>query len=142
MSEQPPTADMPVNDPLDDEIVEVTDSFGAPDIQALVAFVLAVAAVFGFGVLNGTTYFQPFLIDEDSLKLRVLGVVLSAVFALAPVILGWRASAQVLETDPRWVAVAARAAVILGLTALILRLVLAIMTAAGDEPLALALGAL
>ena len=153
MSEQPPTADNPVgdatagpaeelvDDPLDDEVVEVTDSFGAPDIQATVAFVLSIVSVCNFGVLRGSNYFEPFYADADAHSRwlhGLLGVALGAVLALVPVVLGWRASARVLETDARWVAVAARAAVILGLLSLILQLVLAVLTAAAPEdPLAL-----
>ena len=141
MTEQPPTADEAeddeVDDPWHDQIVEVGETLGAPDVIAVVAFALALCSVFSFGLLNGTTYVFPFLdgLSEDGNKTAlVVGTALGAVLALIPVWLGWRASSQSLPDDPRWVVVLARSAVILGLTSGFLRLVVAVLMAAQDGP--------
>ena len=141
MTELPPDADPSSDDeddfvdPLHDELVQVGDEYGAPDVQAAVAIVLAVASIWGFGLLNGTSYLFLSFGPGDSIKTaNVLSALLGAAFALLPVVLGWRASARVLDSDPRWVATAARAAVLLGLLAVVLRLVLAVLAAAADDP--------
>lgn len=122
-------------DPWHDQLVEISDDYGAPDVQAVVAIVLAVLALYGFGLLSGTTYVFTALPGPESIKTRnVLAALLSAAFALIPVIVGWRASARVLASDPRWIATLARAAVVLGLLALVLRLVLAIVAAGTADP--------
>jgi uncharacterized protein YacL len=138
MSELPSANDGPdeeLDDPWHDQIVEVTDSFGAPEVQSLVAFVLALMSMGGIGLVNGSYYlFTSISADTDYKTQNVAAALLGAAFALIPVALGWRASARVLETDPRWVATFARAAVILGLLSVVLRLVLAVIAASAHDP--------
>jgi hypothetical protein len=124
-----------LDDPWHDHIVEAGETFGAPEVQSIVAFVLSIVATTGLGVLNGTAYVFTSLSAESEFKTRnVLAAVLSAGFALIPIVLGWRVSARVLDSDPRWVSALARAAVILGLLALVLRLVLAVVAAGASDP--------
>ena len=118
----------------DDEPVQVGDDYGAPDVTALVAIVLAVGSILGFGLLNGTYYLLLDLHQDPSKGRAVSAMVLGALFALAPVILGWRASARVIDSDPRWIGSVARAAVVLGLMSLVLRLVIAVLVAGTDAP--------
>ncbi|MBK5306813.1 MAG: hypothetical protein JJD92_09025 [Frankiaceae bacterium] len=145
MTEQPPKDPAPpdavdddgLDDPWHDQLVEVADDFGAPDIVAVVAFVLAVASVFGFGLLSGSTYSVPFIdgVSNDGNKAAlVTGTILGAVLALIPAWLGWRASSRSLPADPRWVVVLARSAVVLALTSGFLHLVVAVLQAAQDGP--------
>ena len=130
-----PPPDDELDDPWHDQIVEVSDSFGAPDVQAVVAFVLGIVSMLGFGLLSGAPYaFQSFSAGDSFRTRNILAALIGAGFALVPVILGWRASARVLATDPRWIAALARAAVILGLLSLVLRLVLAVLAAAAQDP--------
>ena len=145
MTEQPPkdseltdviadSEDDELHDPWHDQMEDVADDFGAPDILAVVAFVLAVVSLCGFGVLNGNYYFFMSVGAGDSIRAaNIMSALLGAAFALLPVSLGWRASARVLDADPRWVATLARAAVILGLLAVALRLVIAILAAAAES---------
>ena len=154
MSEQPPTPatdpedaskaatdvlpeDDELVDPWHDQIVETGETFGATDVVAVVAFVLALASVFSFGLLNGTTYIVPFLddvSDNGNKTALVLGPVVGAGLALVPVWLGWLASARSLPDDPRWVVALARSAVLLGLLSGLLHLVVAVFMAAHDGP--------
>ena len=127
--------DLPVDmDDLDDPLAEVTDDYGSPDVVAVVAIVLAVASLCGFGLLNGSYYFLQYAAGEPNKSRLVLSTLLGAAFALVPVWLGWRTSARLLETDDRWIATAARAAVVIGLLSLVLRLVLAVLAAGADAP--------
>jgi hypothetical protein len=132
----PPPDGEELDDPWHDQIAEVSETFGAPDVLAVVAFVLAVGSLFAFGVMNGTTYVYPSLtgIDGRDNTPYVLATMLGAGLALLPVWLGWRASSRSLETDARWVVVLARAAIILGLTSGALRLVVAVVQAAHEGP--------
>lgn len=124
-----------LDDPWHDQIVDVADTFGAPEVQAVTAFVLAVLSLAGFGLLNGTPYFFTELDAAASYKTRsVLAALLGAGFAIVPVIVGWRASARVLVTDAKWIATLARTAVLLGLLSLVLRLVLAVIVAGTHDP--------
>ena len=139
MTEQPPGGnapdDAPFEDPWHDQIVEAGETFGAPEVQSLVAFVLAVLCLGGRGLVQGGNYLFISLSAESDLKTRnIVSAVLSAAFTLLPIVLGWRVSARVLATDPRWVAALARAAVILGLLALVLDLVLAVLAAGAQDP--------
>jgi hypothetical protein len=118
----------------DDEPVQVGDDYGAPDITALVAFVFAVGSFFGFGLTNGNYYLLLDLHQDPSRARGVFATVLGAAFALVPVVLGWRASARVLDSDARWVGSLARAAVVIGLTSMVLRLMIAILIAGTDAP--------
>jgi len=118
----------------DDEPLQVGDDYGAPDVMSLVAFVLAIGSILGFGLLNGTYYLLLDLHQDPSKARGVTAMLLGAAFALAPVILGWRASARVIDSDPRWIGSVARAAVVLGLMSLVLRLLIAILMAGTDAP--------
>jgi uncharacterized protein YacL len=104
-------------------------------VQSLVAFVLALLSTTGIGVLNGTAYLFTYIsADADYKTQNVLAALLGAAFALVPIVLGWRVSARVLPSDPRWVATFARTAVILGLLSLVLRLVIAVLAAGAPDP--------
>ena len=130
-----PSDDDDLEDPWHDSIVEATATFGAPEVQSLLAFVLAVLSIGGFSLLNGTTYLFVELSAEDNYRTRsVLAALLGAAFALLPIVLGWRASARVLVTDAKWIATLARTAVLLGLLSLLLRLVLAVIAAGSHDP--------
>jgi hypothetical protein len=154
MTEQPPTpatgpddattdpdAALPDDDELDDpwhdQIVETGETFGATDVVSVVAFVLAVASICGFGLVQGATYIVPFLdrMSEDGNKTAlVLGPIVGAGLALVPVWLGWLASARSLPDDPRWVVALARSAVLLGLLSGLLHLLVAVFMAAQEGP--------
>ncbi|MDX6199212.1 MAG: hypothetical protein QOJ79_2363 [Actinomycetota bacterium] len=143
MTEQPPPTDRPaddggddvLDDPWHDSLVEAGDAFGATEVVAVVAFVLALSSVFSWGLLDGNAYISPFidaLSDNANKTALVLGPVIGAVLALVPVWMGWLASARSLADDPRWVIVLARSAVILGLASGFLHLVVAVLMAAQD----------
>ncbi len=139
MTELPPGDDRATDDELDDpwhdQIVEVSDDYGAPEVLAVVAFVLSLVSLSGFGLLNGSYYFLPYIHTAEGQKTRlVLAALLGAVFALLPIWLGWRAAARCLVTDARWIATLARAAVLLGLLSLLLRLVLSVAAAGATDP--------
>lgn len=136
MTEQPiEPVDDDLDDPWHDQLVEVADTFGAPEVLALVAFVTAVASFFGFGVMNGSAYVVPFIHGgEDNSTRLVVGTLLGAALAMGPVGLGWRAVSRALSSDPPWVVSVARAAVLLGLASGLLRLVVAVVEAAHDGP--------
>ena len=146
MTEQPPPAEGPVDidadsdeldDPWHDQIVEAGETFGATEVVAVVAFVLALSSVFSWGLLDGNAYTLPFfdgLSDNGNKTALVLGPVLGAALALLPAWLGWLASARSLADDPRWIPVLARSAVILALTSGFLHLVVAVLMAAQDGP--------
>lgn len=133
-SEPEDTADDELDDPWHDQIAEAQESYGGPEVLAVVAFVMAVASFLGFGLMTGTTYVAPLLsqgADDNSTRV-VIGILVGAALAMIPVWLGWRASSRALDSDPKWVLPIARAAIILGLLAGALRLVVAVLSAAQD----------
>src|SRR4051812_25821779 len=96
-----PPGEDELDDPWHDQIVQAGETFGAPEVQSLVAFVLSILAVTGLGVLNGTQYVFTSLSAGTDYKTRnIVGALLSAGFALLPIVLGWRVSARVLDSDP------------------------------------------
>jgi hypothetical protein len=103
-------------------------------VQAVLAFVLGVATLFGFSLLNGSSYLFQYVAGEPQKTRIVLSALLGAVFAVIPVWLGWRAAARTLAGDPRWVGTLARVAVLLGLLSLVLRLVMAVIAAGSSDP--------
>jgi hypothetical protein len=129
-----PPGEEEFDDPWHDQIAQAGETFGAPEVQALVAFVLSLLSVTGFGVLNGAAYVFMSLSATDYKSRNIVAALLGAAFALLPVVLGWRVSARALDSDARWVATFARAAVILGLLALVLRLLLAVLAAGAQDP--------
>jgi hypothetical protein len=142
MTEQPPTpaddaADEELDDPWHDQIVEAGEAFGATEVVAVVAFVLALSSVFSWGLLDGNAYIQPFLdglSDNGNKTALVMGPVVGAGLAMIPVWMGWLAGARWLPDDPRWVVVLARSAVVLGLLSGLLHLVVAVLLAGQDTP--------
>jgi hypothetical protein len=134
MTDVPLNDDDTLDDPWHDQLVVVSDEYGAPEVQAVVALVLAVASLFGYGLLNGSAYLFQYVSGQPQKTRLVLAALLGAAFALVPVWLGWRAAARTLAADPRWVGTLARAAVVLGLISLVLRLVMAVIVAATSEP--------
>ena len=132
-------------EPLDDEVDESDDgtgdepealgeAFDAPPVVALVAFVLAILSIAGFGLMNGSTYVAPIVDNQPHTGRLVFGLVVGAALALVPVGLGWHASSRTLEDDAPWVSVLARAAMLIGLASMALRLVLAVIQASQDNP--------
>lgn len=134
MTDEPTTDDDELDDPWHDQLVEVSDEYGAPEVQALTAFVLGVATLFGYGLLSGSTYLFQYVANEPQKTRVVLSALLGALLALLPIWLGWRAAARTLPGDARWIGTLARAAVLLGLLSLVLRLILAVIAAASGEP--------
>ena len=134
MTEQP--AEEPFEDPWHEQLEETREDFGAPAVLAVVAFVLAVVSVLGLGLLNGSAYIAPFLSGEPMPTSRdmVAGPVVGAVLALIPVVLGWRAVSRALPDDPDWVTTLGRAAFLLGLVSVLLRLLIAVLQASADSP--------
>ncbi len=123
-------------DPWHDHLVEAQETYGSPEVLAVVALVLAVASFCAFGLMNGTTYVVPLFraaSDDDGTRL-VVATLLGAALALVPVWLGWRASSRLLPGDPAWVATLARTAILLGLASGAMRLVVAVVTASQDGP--------
>jgi choline-glycine betaine transporter len=131
-----PASDDVLDDPWRDAIEDATESFGGPDVLALVAFVLAIASFLSFGLMSGTTYVIPVLQDatEDNSTRLVVATLVGAALAMVPVWLGWRASVRLLSDDPRWIGTLARSAVLLGLASGLLRLVVAFIQATQDGP--------
>ena len=123
-----------VGDEIDDAPEALGDAFDTPHVLALVAFVLAVLSVAGFGLMNGSTYIAPLLTNEDQNGRLVFGLVVGAALALIPVALGWHAASRTLEDDAPWVVTLARTAMLLGLGSMVLRLVVAIIQATQDGP--------
>lgn len=142
MTEEPLDADVDaepdaeLDDPWHDQLVDAQETYGAPEVLASVALVLAIASFFGWGLMNGTAYIVPLLsnFEGDNSTRIVLGTLLGAAMAMIPVGLGWRASSRLLDSDPRWVATVARTAIVLGLASGALRLVVAFIEAAHDGP--------
>ena len=138
MTDGPPdpidAADDELDGPWHESIVEARETYGAPEVTALLGFVLAVASVFGFGLMNGTTYTAPFLTGGQSKTTLVIGLLVGAALALIPTWLGWRTTAQALPDDPRWVLALGRTALLLGLGSVALRLVIAVIQASHDGP--------
>jgi len=133
MTDQP-LDDEPLDDPWHDQLEAAQDTYGSPEVLALVALVLAIGSTFGFGVLNGSVYIAPFLNAGPSHSALVTGALLGAALALVPIWLGWRVSSRTLAGDAAWVSVAARAALVLGLISLLLRLIVAVLQAAHHDP--------
>jgi len=130
-------------EPLDDEVDESDDgtgdepealgeAFDAPQVIAVIAFVLAVLSFAGFGLMNGSAYVTPHVTNEPQTGRLVFGLVLGAALALVPVGLGWHAASRTLEDDPQWVAALARSAMLIGLASMLLRLVIAVIQASQD----------
>ena len=126
--------DNDVVDELDDEPEALSDAFDAPQVLAIVAFVLAVLSFAGFGLMNGSAYIAPLVTNTDQNGRLVFGLVLGAALAIAPVALGWHAASRTLEDDAPWVVTLARSAMLLGLASMALRLVVAIIQAGQDDP--------
>ena len=124
-----------LEDPWHDSISEAQDTFGAPPVLAVVSFVLSVLSLAGLGVLNGTTYTLPFASAGSPRGALVAGALLGALLALLPLVLGWRAASRVLAEDAAWVATLARSAILLALVSVVLRLVIAVVTATHTDPL-------
>ena len=133
MTELPPNAgatsddDDDFVDPLHDELVQVGDDYGAPDVQALVALVLGVASILGFGLLNGTTYVFLTIGPGDSIK---TANVLAACARRCPRARAGRPRLAGERSRPRQRSALGRdrgpAAVLLGLLSVVLRLVVAV----------------
>ena len=125
--------EQPEDEVWSESVLEVDDAFFAPSTLALTAFVLAVTSVSGFGFLNGFAYVA--LAVGGGVNGAGNGLaagLVGAVLALIPVGLGLRAHGRLLPEDASWVGPLARAAVLLGLLSLLLRLVGTTLLAAQD----------
>jgi hypothetical protein len=116
----------------DDEPEALGDAFDAPNVLAIVAFVLAVLSFAGFGLMNGSAYVTPEAVNEAQTGRLVFSLIVGAALALVPVGLGWHAASRTLEDDPSWVATLARSAMLIGLASMLLRLVIAVIQASQD----------
>jgi hypothetical protein len=134
MTEVPPAGDDELDDPWHDQISAFADEYGAPDVQSIVALILAIGSLSGYGLLSGSAYVFPYLSDGTDKTRLILSGLVGAALAVAPIWLGWRAAARTLVSDPRWVGMVARAAVLLGLISLVLRLVITVISAATSDP--------
>jgi hypothetical protein len=121
--------------PMHDQVEDAPDGlFGAPAVLALVAFIAAILSLAGLGLMNGTNYIYPFLNGEPQKSRLVIGLLIGAALALIPAALGWRSASRMIQADPPWAAVLARASILLGLSSFVLRLVLAGIQASQDGP--------
>ena len=123
-----------LDDDYDDETEAIRETFDAPQIMSIVAFVLAFLSFAGFGLMNGSAYVTPLLTNEDESGRAVVALVVGAALALLPVGLGWHAASRTLDDDPPWIATLARSAMLLGLGSMALRLVIAIIQAGQEGP--------
>ena len=94
-----------------------------PAALAIASVVLATLSLGGFGLLNGASYVIPLTQGLPSTARTVLAGLLGAAIALAPVVLGGMARSRTHPGDPDWVARVAQAGDLIGLLALVLRLV-------------------
>src|SRR4051812_27345993 len=81
-----------LDDDYDDEPGAMREAFDAPQVLAIVAFVLAVLSLASFGLMSGSSYISPLFKRPDQNGLLVFGQVLSAALALLPVAIGWHAA--------------------------------------------------
>lgn len=110
-----------------------TEWFPAPAL-ALAAGLLAWAVLSRAGLFDGSTYIslsgnEPGLDNSRQVAAGLLG----AAMALLPVVLGVRAVRLATEEHPSWVVPVARAAVLVGLLAVVLRTVAAVVAGVTHE---------
>lgn len=118
----------------DDRSPAPPSRYAAASVLALAAFVLAVASLLGFGLLNGSSFIAPAFDDvgpQD--QTAVLSGLLGAALALLPVGLGLRAVAVLDDDDPDWTATLARAAVVVAGASIALRLAVTLVQATTDS---------
>ena len=121
----------------DDDLVESSTGSGyrTPEVLGLAAFALGVVALLGFGLLSGQVVLA--LTDQPgppSPTLQVLAGLTGAALAAIPLLLGLEATRLLLDDDPLWVSAVARGAVVLGATAVLLRLGHVVIQALADSP--------
>jgi hypothetical protein len=116
-------------EPLDELSPELQEGFDEPTVLAVTAVVLAVLSLAGFGLMNGTAYVVPLLTGQSQQARLLTGLLVGAALALVPVALGWRAASRAALG---WPVTLGRAAVLLGLTSFVLRLVVAVVQATTD----------
>ncbi len=125
-------------EPLTEDDVDTgtpLSSYRSPEVLGLAAFALAVVALLGFGLLSGQVLLA--LADQSgppSQTLQVLAGLTGAALAAVPLLLGLEATRLLLEDDPLWVSAVARAAVVLGAAAVLLRLGHVLIQALADSP--------
>ncbi len=119
-----------VGDGPGDEEVRPVEGYGDPGVLALVALVLAVLVICGFGVLAGPGIVAAADGPVPTRAHTEAADVVSVVLAFVPLLLGLRVVSRGLEDDPRWVGVAARSAVLLALFTMLMRLGLLFLVAA------------
>lgn len=132
--------DGPTAGPGDDgEPSLLREVLGEPLPLALTSFTLAVITVWGSQLFRGVSYTAAFAPSQAALGVGdengsttflVVGAFLSAGFSLIPLLLGVRGLRRVVPDDPRWVTGLLQAALALAFVSLVLRLVLAVITAA------------
>ena len=125
-------------EPLQDDLVEhdsTPSGYRTPEVLGLAAFALGLATLLGFGLLSGQVVLA--LAPQGgppSQTLQVLAGLTGAALAAIPLLLGLEATRQLLDDDPLWVAAVARAAVVLGGAAVLLRLAHGAIAAMADNP--------
>lgn len=125
-------------EPLTDHDLEqnrLLSSYRSPEVLGLAAFALGVVALLGFGLLSGQVVLA--LSDRPGTPnqtLQVLAGLAGAALAAIPLLMGLEATRQLLEDDPLWVSAVARAAVVLGAVAVLLRLAHVVVVAMAGGP--------
>ena len=108
------------------------EPYTRPEVLGIAAFVLAVASLLGFGVFNGSIVLILTETNGPPSSAAMVGAgLLGVALASLPVWMGLAAVRNLLEDDPLWTAAVARAAVLVGLVAVVMRLATTAAQAAG-----------
>lgn len=102
---------------------------GDPAALAIASLVLGTLSLGGFGLVNGSSYVLPFTQGQPSTVRIVLAGLLGAVIAFSAMVLASVASKRSHPGDPAWVPRVAQAGLLIGGTAVLLRLVATSATA-------------
>jgi len=96
-------------------------------VRAFIAFPLTLLCLLGSGPLSGRNFLLPWYEDvnggESYTRLIVSALVISAVIAIAPLWLAISGLQKVVSDDPPWVLALLRAAQVLAVTVIVLRLI-------------------
>ena len=115
-------------------------TYGHPGTLAVASLVLSVLSLLGAGVFRGAAYTLP-LADfagvsgaGQSKGYLVAGLLLSAAFALLPLLMARKGLSTWVADDGAWAGHLLRAAVLLSIVSLLLHLVVAVLYALADNP--------
>jgi hypothetical protein len=113
-----------------------------PAPLAIFSLALAIMCLEGTQYLRGSTYTNYFVTGgfyssdgeggPDTGWITV-GAFLSAAIALIPLLAAWRGSRRLIDEDPPWVGTTLRAALLLSVLALVLRLAAAVIIATSSD---------